>query len=204
MLEIRFHGRGGQGAVTAAEILVQAAFFEGKYVQSFPQFGVERRGAPVAAFCRIDTKPIIIHSNVYKPDCVVVLDASLIKAVNVAGGLKENGWLILNTNQPPEVYMHLGIRRIVVVDATGIALSKKLGSEKMPIVNTTILGALIRATEIVRLQSAIEAIMEKIEQKKEINVAACAEAFQETRICVFEKPSGEVLTETAKGGENNG
>jgi len=193
MFEIRFHGRGGQGAVTAAEVLAQAAFLEKKYAQSFPQFGTERRGAPVAAFCRISDKKINIHSQIYQPDCVVVLDISLLKTVDIAAGLKKNGWLVLNTSQKPgypDYFDRFGIERIATVDATLIALSKELGSEKTPIVNTTILGALVRATKIVRLQSLIEAIFQKIEQKKEANAAACAKAFIETKIHIFNKDKG--------------
>ena len=206
MLEIRFHGRGGQGAVTAAVIFAKAAFLEGKEVQSFPQFGVERRGAPVAAFCRIDTEPIIIHSNVYKPDCVVVLDISLVKAINVVSGLKENGWLILNTNQPPEAYEYLlvpskvegGISRVAVIDATGIAISKKLGSENAPIVNTTILGAVAKATGTVKIESVLAAIKEEIGQKIEENLRACEEAYVKVQIKIFDSKCEK------KGGEDNG
>src|SRR4030066_755338 len=94
MIEIRFHGRGGQGAVTSAEILALAAIGEGRYAQAFPSFGPERRGAPVVAFCRISDQPIKIRANIYEPDLVVVLDASLLKIVNVAAGLRQEGILI--------------------------------------------------------------------------------------------------------------
>jgi len=191
MFEIRFHGRGGQGAVTAAEVFALAAFLEGKYVQSFPQFGTERRGAPVVAFCRIDDKKIDIHSQIYQPDAICVLDVSLIKTIDIMAGLKKDGWLILNTSQKPEYFGYLGSMRVATVDATSIALFKKLGSEKAPIVNTTILGALVRATGIVRLQSVVDAILQKIEQKKEVNGAACAEALFETKIHIFGQKGGE-------------
>ncbi len=193
MLEIRFHGRGGQGAVTAAYIFALAAFFEGKEVQSFPEFGVERRGAPVKAFCRISNEKIIIHSNIYEPDCVVVFDISLIKTVDVVAGLKKNGWLILNTDQPPENYRHFGSNRIATVDATSIALSKKLGSEKAPIVNTTILGAVAKATGVGRLASVLEAISKKIDKKIDDNLRACEEVYEQIQIKIFEE-----------GGENIG
>ncbi len=193
MLKIRFHGRGGQGAVTAAEVLALAAFLEGKEVQSFPQFGVERRGAPVAAFCRIDDEPITDHSNVYQPDCVIVLDISLVKTVKVTAGLEKDGLLILNTDQPPENYRHLGSNRIATVDATSIALSKKLGSEKAPIVNTTILGAVAKVTGAVKLVSVLEAISKKIDKKVKDNLCACEEAYEQIQIKIFEE-----------GGENCG
>lgn len=102
MIEIRFHGRGGQGAVTSAELLALAAIEEGKYAQAFPSFGPERRGAPVLAFCRISDEPIKIRANIYEPDIVVVLDASLLKIVNVASGLKPEGILVTTSNNSPE------------------------------------------------------------------------------------------------------
>ena len=189
MFEIRFHGRGGQGAVTAAELFALAAFLEGKEVQSFPQFGVERRGAPVAAFCRIDDEPITDHSNVYQPDCVIVLDISLVKTVNVIAGLKKDGLLILNTDQPPENYRYLCSNCIATVDATSIAISKKLGSEKAPIVNTTILGAVAKATGAVKLASVLEAISQKIDKKADDNLRACEEAYEKTQIQIIKKES---------------
>ena len=190
MFEIRFHGRGGQGAVTAANVFSQAAFLEGKYSQSFPEFGTERRGAPVKAFCRIDEKKIDIHSNIYEPDTVVIFDISLIKTAGVLSGLKKDGWLILNTKRKPEDYSHLGFGKIATVDATAIAASKKLGSEKAPIVNTTILGALAKATGLVKLESLLKAIGKEIEQKTAENLAACEEAYNKVQI-FNQKKEGE-------------
>ncbi|NCN41327.1 MAG: pyruvate ferredoxin oxidoreductase [Candidatus Tagabacteria bacterium CG_4_10_14_0_2_um_filter_40_13] len=191
MIEIRFHGRGGQGTVTAANVLSQAAFLEGKHSQSFPDFGTERRGAPVTAFCRIDEKKINIHSKIYQPDCVIVLEISLIKTIDVMNGLKKGGWLILNTKKKPEDYEHLLDSnrdiRIATIDATGIAIVKKLGSEKAPIVNTTILGALARATTLVRLESVLKAIEKELEQKISDNQAASKEAYEKVQIQLFEK-----------------
>jgi len=190
MFEIRFHGRGGQGAVTAAELLALAAFLEGKEVQSFPEFGVERRGAPVKAFCRISDGKIIIHSNIYKPDCVVVFDFSLVKTVNVSDGLKKEGWLVLNTEQLPENFRHLGLFKIATIDATGIAIRHKLGSETSPIVNTTILGA-IASIGVVKKDSLIKAMSEKIEKKFGDNAAACEDAYSETKIFTQEGENNE-------------
>jgi pyruvate ferredoxin oxidoreductase gamma subunit len=153
MIEIRFHGRGGQGAVTAAEILAKAAFEDGKYVQAFPFFGVERRGAPVMAFTRIDDKPIRRRYQVYNPDYVVVLDDGLLDVVDVFSGLKSDGMVILNTNK--EAPSHEG-SETHVIDATGIALDK-LG---LPIVNTVMLGAFAGATGQVTLDSIIKIIKE--------------------------------------------
>lgn len=182
MFEIRLHGRGGQGAVTAAEILALAAFIEGKESQSFPQFGSERRGAPVAAFCRIDNKQILIHSGVYSPDCVVVFDISLLKNPNIIMGLKKDGWLVLNTSRNPEDFKHLGEFNIATVDATSIATRHKLGSETAPIVNTTILGAIAKATGVIRLSSLAGAIRERMGKKFNDNYSACEEAYTATKV----------------------
>ena len=101
MIEIRIHGRGGQGAVIASEVLASAFFMEGKYVQAFPAFGVERRGAPVAAYTRIDDQPIRIRHFIYEPDHIIILDPTLIESTQVDAGLKDNGWMVINTDKPP-------------------------------------------------------------------------------------------------------
>jgi pyruvate ferredoxin oxidoreductase gamma subunit len=151
MIEIRFHGRGGQGAVTAAEILAKAAFEDGKYCQAFPFFGVERRGAPVMAFSRIDEKPIRRRYQIYNPDYVVVLDEGLLDVVDVFAGLKEGGKVIINANQDVKVENNA---EIYSIDATGIALDV-LG---VPIVNTVMLGAFSGSTGEVSLESIIKII----------------------------------------------
>ena len=153
MIEVRFHGRGGQGAVTAAEILAKAAFEDGKYCQAFPFFGVERRGAPVMAFTRIDNKPIRRRYQVYNPDYVVVLDDGLLEVVDVFSGLKEGGKLIINTNNGVETTNGVEINK---VDATGIALDI-LG---VPIVNTILIGAFAGVTGEVSIESLIKIINE--------------------------------------------
>lgn len=151
MIEIRWHGRGGQGAVTSVELLALAAIGEGRYAQGFPSFGPERRGAPVAAFNRVAEERIRVRSGVYTPDVVVVLDESLVGLVNVAEGLKPDGVLIVNTTKPAkdirDIVKFSG--RIALVDATGIAW-KELG---VPITNTTMLGALVGVTKIVKFDS---------------------------------------------------
>ena len=178
MIEIRFHGRGGQGAVTSAEMLALAAIGEGKYAQAFPSFGPERRGAPVVAFCRIDDKPIRIRANIYEPDLVVVLDASLLKIVNVAAGLKPNGILVTNTKEAPEkVKEDLKLKnRLAAVDATKIAL-EVLG---LPITNTTMLGALIKAWEIVKRDSFVPPFQHRFGRIAAKNISAFERAYQET------------------------
>jgi pyruvate ferredoxin oxidoreductase gamma subunit len=178
MIEIRFHGRGGQGAVTSAELLALAAIWEGKYAQAFPSFGPERRGAPVVAFCRISDKPIKIRANIYEPNIVVVLDASLLKIVNVAAGLKPDGILVTTSKDSPEkVKEGLGIKnRIGVVDALKIS-TEILG---LPITNTTMLGSLIRASEVVRKESFIHPLKERFGRIAEKNINAFERAYQET------------------------
>ncbi len=178
MIEIRFHGRGGQGAVTSAELLALAAIGEGKYAQAFPSFGPERRGAPVLAFCRIDSEPIRIRANIYEPDIVVVLDASLLRIVNVSSGLKPNGILVTTSKDSPEkVKDELGIKNpIAVVDAIKIAM-EVLG---LPITNTTMLGSLIKATGLVNKESFIQPIRERFGRVAEKNLSAFERAYQET------------------------
>ena len=157
--EIRIHGRGGQGGVTAAELLARAAFKEGKWVQAIPFFGAERRGAPVKAFARLSDEPILVRSQVYNPDYVVVLDSGLLDLVDVTEGLKKDGLVIVNTRKKPEE-LDIKHTRMATVDATGIALELELLVAGLPVLNTTMLGAFARATEEVKLESVIEAIKE--------------------------------------------
>ncbi|UCG64828.1 MAG: pyruvate ferredoxin oxidoreductase subunit gamma [Deltaproteobacteria bacterium] len=180
MLEIRWHGRGGQGAVTSVEMLAQAAIGEGKYAQGFPSFGPERRGAPVAAFNRIDDKQIKVRSAVYKPDVVVVLDSSLVGLVNVTEGLKPDGTLIVNTpKSPEELKKELNFRgRAATVDASKIAW-EELG---VPITNTTMLGALIKVLDIVKLDSAKEPIEHRFGRIAQKNLAALKRAYEDVKI----------------------
>ncbi|MDR0900868.1 MAG: pyruvate ferredoxin oxidoreductase subunit gamma [Methanobrevibacter sp.] len=152
MIEIRFHGRGGQGAVTAAEILAKAAFEDGNYSQAFPFFGVERRGAPVMAFTRIDDKPIQIRYQVYEPDYVVVLDDGLLDVVDVFSGLKNKENIIINSKSKETVERGQGS----FIDATGVALDN-LG---VPIVNTVMLGSFAKKSGEVSLDSIIKVIKE--------------------------------------------
>jgi len=157
--EIRIHGRGGQGSVTAADLLAHAAFIEGKWVQAFPYFGAERRGAPVKAFARISDEPILVHSQVYTPDYVIVLDHAIYKVVDVTEGLKKDGIIIMNTTKKPSE-IGLQNRRVATVDATGIALELNLLVAGLPVVNTSIVGAYARATGEVELASVLKAIRE--------------------------------------------
>jgi len=178
LIEIRFHGRGGQGAVVASNMLADAAFREGKHVQAFPFFGVERRGAPVSSFTRINDIPIKIRSQVYNPDYVIVLDSTLIDIIDVTSGLKRNGIIIINTDKKPSDF-NLSFK-VATIDATSIALDNKLGSKMAPIVNTSILGAFAKVSGIISLESIILAIKESDISKKEDNIKAAEMAYQKT------------------------
>ena len=179
MIEVRFHGRGGQGAVKGSDILAIAAFKEGKQVQAFPFFGVERRGAPVQSFTRISDEHIRIHCYIYEPDVLVVLDSSLIGAVPLTDGLKPNGKIIINTTKNPHDFDFPGTENIEVytVDCTAIATHYGLGSKLAPIVNTTILGAVSKATGLVSIDSIMEAIEERIPRQPHENAMAAKEAY---------------------------
>ncbi len=180
MEEIRFHGRGGQGAVIGSEVLAHAFFIEGKYVQAFPAFGVERRGAPVTAFCRVDDAPIDLRNQIYQPDHVVVLDPSLVEAAGIAAGLKENGLVLINTNRHPDFYRGLlgnGFR-VLTVDASTLAARNRLGSDSNPIVNTAICGAFARATGLLDIEAVEHAIDEYVPIKTNNNKQAAREAFE--------------------------
>jgi 2-oxoacid:acceptor oxidoreductase gamma subunit (pyruvate/2-ketoisovalerate family) len=177
MRELRIHGRGGQGAVIASKVLASALFLEGKSVQSFPAFGVERRGAPVTAFLRLADGPIQLRCEVAEPDDVIVLDPTLLKAIDVTQGLKPGGTILINSDRPPETYAALAKRFVVsVVDASEIARRHGLGSKTQPIVNTAILGAFAASSGLMRLESVCTSITEAIGQRPEINVAAAREA----------------------------
>ncbi len=179
MIELRFHGRGGQGAVVASKIFAEALFYEDKFVQSFPAFGVERRGAPVTAFTRIDDKPIRLRTNIYQPDHIVVLDPTLIDTTDVTAGLKEGGIVLINIDREPSTYTRLSGFKVATVDANLIATEYRLGSPAYPIVNTAILGALSRVTELVGIESVCKAISKSVPTKPEANSEAARKAFNQ-------------------------
>jgi len=178
MIEIKIHGRGGQGSVVAGKILAEAFFLENWFVQAFPEFGTERRGAPVSAFVRIARKQIFIKSNVYKPDYVIVLDPSLIKATQPQKGLKKGGWILINSPFSVEEYKFENCR-VAVVDASKIATHFGLGSATSPIVNTAILGAFARVTGLFKLESLLKSIEDFAPVKKSENIEAAKQAFEE-------------------------
>ncbi|UCD83359.1 MAG: 2-oxoacid:acceptor oxidoreductase family protein [Deltaproteobacteria bacterium] len=185
MIEVRIHGRGGQGAVTSAELMALAAIEEGKFAQAMPSFGPERRGAPVVSYLRIsEQERIRIRSEVIQPDIVVVLDPSLLKIIDFTAGLKQEGqegMIVINTRQlPDEIKSAFRIEsRVAVVNATKIA-RETLG---VPITNTTMMGALIRATGIVELDSLAGPIQERFsEMLAQKNLKAVQAAYEKTLI----------------------
>ena len=179
LVEICFHGRGGQGAVTAANLLVAAALKDGnKGLQAFPFFGAERRGAPVRAFARISDEEVNLRSEIYSPDIVIVLDESIMDVVDVLKGLKDNGKILINTTKKPKDFDFSKKYDVATVDATGIAIKHDIKVGGIPVVNTPILGAIPRVLDKVTL-SSIQAVV-KGKWKGELsdkNVAATQDAY---------------------------
>lgn len=182
MYEIRFHGRGGQGAVVASTILASAFFKEGKFVQAFPSFGGERRGAPVLSFTRVSEQEIRERFGVYEPDCLIILDSSLTRREGIASGLKAGQWIIINSDRRPEDFAFLGRYRVATLDANSISQKYGLGSASVPIVNTTILGAFSKATGMVAIESVLDAVREYAPSQPENNAKAALEAFTEVLV----------------------
>lgn len=183
MRELRIHGRGGQGAVIASKVLAVALFHEGRQVQSFPAFGVERRGAPVTAFLRIADAPIRLRCEITEPDDLIVLDATLIGAIDVTAGLKPGGMIVVNTERSPDTFDSLTPRyRVATVDASAIAAEHGIGSKSQPIVNTAILGAYAAASGQVGLDAVCDAIREEVPILPEENMAAARAAAAAVRV----------------------
>jgi 2-oxoacid:acceptor oxidoreductase gamma subunit (pyruvate/2-ketoisovalerate family) len=180
LIEVRFHGRGGQGVVVASEVLAWAAFKMGFEVASFPFFGVERRGAPVTAYARIDSKPIRIKSSIYSPDYIVVLDNSLLKAIDVLDGLKPGGSVLVNYPEGRRLERVSQEFKYFVLDATSIAASHGIGSQTAPIVNTAIMGGFAKMCRTIALDPILASIRELAPAKEEENVAAAREAYERT------------------------
>lgn len=180
MIEVRLHGRGGQGAVTSAELLASAAINSGKFAQAFPNFGAERRGAPVIAFFRLDEVAIRTRNIIYHPDLVLVLDPSLLRLVDVTSGLKPDGVLVTNTRHSgEEIKEELGIKHsLATVNANKIA-KEELG---VMITNTTMIGALLKARNFLPLDAIIEPLTARFGRLAERNINAMKRAFAETSI----------------------
>ena len=179
MRELRIHGRGGQGAVVASKFLAVALFREGKWVQSFPAFGVERRGAPVTAFLRVAESPILLRCEITAPDDLIVLDPTLVEAVDVTTGLKPGGTILINSPRDPEKYTNLIDRfNVATVDASLIATRHGIGSKTQPIVNTAIVGAFAASSGLVGLESVCAAIEEELPRHTAANIEAAREAAE--------------------------
>ena len=187
LLEIRWHGRGGQGAKTAALLLADAAFNTGKYIQGFPEYGPERMGAPITAYNRISDERINIHSNIYEPDYVVVVDESLISAIDVTAGLKETGAIIVNTEKTPEEirkYLKGFKGKVCTINARKIS-EETIG---MNFPNTPMLGAVVKVGEVMEptkfLEDMKESFAHKFKTKPEViegNMKAIERAMQEVQ-----------------------
>ena len=180
MIEVRLHGRGGQGAVTSAEMLALAAIGEGKYALAFPSFGPERRGAPVQAFVRTDDKPVRIRADIKEPDFVVVFETRLLSIVDVTSGLRDNGVVVINSKfSPQEIRAEFGYKwKIATVDATSIA-QETIGVD---IVNTTMLGAVVKITDMVKLDSLDEPLNHRFGNRATAIFEACKQAYKATVI----------------------
>ena len=187
MIEIRWHGRGGQGAKTASQFLGEAALDTGKYIQSFPEYGPERAGAPMKAFNRISEKAMTIHSSVTSPDIVVVIDPTLVGAIDVTEGLGDDGMLLVNTDKSPEdIRKATSFKKgkVGTVDATKIALD----TLKLPMPNMPMLGALLKANSLVTIDQLSERVKAKFlkkigEQKTNANLEGIKRAYNEVKIC---------------------
>lgn len=165
--------------MVASKILANSAFLDNKYSQSFPAFGVERRGAPVTAFLRVDDKPIRIRTEIYEPDHIIVLDPLLVDQVLVTNGLKKGGIVIVNSNKTPKEFADKfeGFK-LATVPAGKIALKYHLGSMQSPIVNTAILGAVVKVLAVVTMENLIKAIKSDVPAKADDNASAAREAYE--------------------------
>lgn len=182
MIEIRFHGMGGQGAVMGALMLAEAAFSEGKYAQKIPVYGGMRRGGDVTVFLRLDDKPIRRTCGIYEPDALVVLDPTLTKHEMVRKGLKEGGIAILNDSRSPdEIDLGVKLSKTATVPATDVS-TEVFGQRAIPITNTTILGAIAKATDWMDLESIFQPIMHAFPGRiGELNIEACKMGYERVR-----------------------
>ena len=182
MIEIRIHGRGGQGAVVASTVIAHAAHHAGYHVQVFPEFGVERRGVPVTAFARLDRSPILLRTKIAQPDHVIVLDPALARTTPVADGLRDDGGIVLNAPDAEALERIQEQWRIAWVDGTAIAARHGIGTATSPIVNTTMVGAFAAASGLLRPEQVERALREVLGDAAPANVAAALEAYREVRI----------------------
>jgi 2-oxoisovalerate/pyruvate ferredoxin oxidoreductase gamma subunit len=178
MIEVKFQGRGGQGAVTASEILGRSFFIEGKYPQAFSLFGGERRGAPVFGFLRVDEQPILLKCQIQHPDHVVVFDLSLMEEKEVLREIKPNGTILINTKYGIDHFRALRAFKVGLINAGGIARDAGLGDN----FNTAMLGAYARLTGLVRLETLVSAVRKMVPSKAELNIQAVECAYNTTEI----------------------
>lgn len=177
LLELALRGRGGQGVVTAGEMVVKASVLEDSYAQSIPFYGGERRGAPVVSFLRISDQPIFLHREVYNPDGVVVFDSSLIQVINVTEGIKESGFLLINTPEPKRWW-----KNEYIVDATSIAKDLNLIVAGWAVVNTAMIGALAKVLGRPSISSLEKVVKEEFPGKLgELNAEAVERGYKEVR-----------------------
>jgi 2-oxoisovalerate ferredoxin oxidoreductase gamma subunit len=185
MIEIKFRGRGGQGAVVASEILGRAFFLEGKYPQSFSVFGAERRGAPVLGFLRVDEEPILLKCQIYHPDQMIIFDYSLVDEGEILQELKPGGILLINTHEETDFFGGLQRYRLGLINAGPIARNLGLGTA----FNMVMLGAYARLTQGIQMKTLNEAVMAMAPTKKEENVEAAREGYEGVKICA---PKGTI------------
>ncbi|MEJ2656701.1 MAG: 2-oxoacid:acceptor oxidoreductase family protein [Desulfobacterales bacterium] len=182
MHEIRFHGRGGQGTVVASILLAKAFFKTGYYVQTFPLFGVERRGAPVEAYLRLDKEKILVRSNIYTPDHVIVQDVKLFDSIDVTKGLKPGGSILINSNKLPNHMEPFSGLRLAFVDADHIAAENGLGTRTHPIINTAMIGAFAKVLGMPPLDRIAQAIKNEIHVKSDQNILAAQQAYKKVTL----------------------
>lgn len=184
LIEICLHGRGGQGSVTAANLLVAAALKDGnKGVQAFPFFGAERRGAPVKAFARISDEEVHLRSEVYSPNIVIILDESIMEIVDVLKGLKKDGRILINTAKNPDDFDFSKKYNVATVDATGVAIKNDILVGGIPVVNTPILGAVPKILDRITLKSIQDTVKNKWKgELADKNVKATQDAYDSVEV----------------------
>ncbi len=196
LIEIRWHGRGGQGAVLASRIVAKSAFLEGKWSQAFPFFGAERRGAPVMAFTRVSNSQIRLRSQVYEPDILVLIDPMFLNLELAWRGVKPDTIVVMNIPEDPSrIFLPRRVKSLATVDATSIAMDLNLKVAGLPVPNSAMVGALIKATGIVKLESAEEAIRSLMRRLTDENIQALRRAYEGTKIVEEPKFVPEILGE---------
>ena len=185
MIEIKISGRGGQGVVMASQILAAAFFKNGLWVQAFPSFGAERRGAPVSSFVRADPEEMTIRCGIYHPDWTIVLDPHLLASPGVFSDMKENGSVLANSKELPKGIQKPEKGQVFIVDAIAIAYRLHLGSGSFPIVNTAMAGAFAKASGLIAIEQVMDAIQEAVPSEKEKNAVVARKAYELVKAAVL-------------------